>query len=68
MRRFLSVAEVARELGVSAWTIYGMISEHRLPFRHHKFGRRVLVDRRELERWAREQGIADGGDGQRWRR
>lgn len=56
--RFLSVAEVATIMGVSIHTIYGMISERRLPFRYHKFGRRVLVDRREFERWAAEAGIA----------
>ena len=53
--RFLSVVEVAAILGVSVHTIYGMISERRLPFRHQKFGRRVLVDRRELDRWAAER-------------
>lgn len=58
-RRFLSVADVAAHLGVSIHTIYGMIYSHRLPFRYHKFGRRVLIDRREFERWAAEEGIAE---------
>ena len=56
-RRFLSVPEVARLLGVSPHTVYGMISERRLPFRYVKFGRRVLVDRRELERWVARDGV-----------
>ena len=56
-RRFLSVPEVARLLGVSPHTIYGMISERRLPFRYVKFGRRVLVDRRELDRWVARDGV-----------
>jgi excisionase family DNA binding protein len=55
--RFLSVAEVAQLLGVSIHTIYGMIYGQRLPFRYHKFGRRVLIDRREFERWTAEGGI-----------
>jgi excisionase family DNA binding protein len=55
------VADVAQVLGVSVHTIYGMIPERRLPFRHHKFGGRVLIDRRELERWVCERGIAESG-------
>lgn len=58
-QRFLSVVEVARLLGVSIHTIYGMISEGRLPFRHHKFGRRVLIDRKEFERWVADAAIAE---------
>lgn len=58
-RRFMSVSEVATHLGVSIHTIYGMIYSRRLPFRYHKFGRRVLIDRREFERWAAEEGIAE---------
>lgn len=57
--RFLSVSEVAVLLGVSIHTIYGMIYGRRLPFRYHKFGRRVLIDRGEFERWAREAGVAE---------
>ena len=53
------VLEVATHLGVSIHTIYGMIYSRRLPFRYHKFGRRVLIDRREFERWAAEEGIAE---------
>lgn len=46
-------------LGVSVHTIYGMIYGRRLPFRHHKFGRRILIDRLEFERWAQEAGVTD---------
>lgn len=45
--RLLSPHEAARYLGVSYWTVRDLVFRREIPF--IKIGRRVLVDRRDLD-------------------
>jgi excisionase family DNA binding protein len=49
----LNAEEAAALLGVSRGLIYQMITRRELP--HVRLGQRVVVPRRELEVWIREQ-------------
>lgn len=52
-----SVEEAAESLGVSAWTVYRLVENGHLARIPH-MGRRVLIARIELERFA-AQGLAE---------
>ena len=45
--RLLSQQEAASYLGVSYWTVRDLVFRHDLP--HVKIGRRILVDRMDLD-------------------
>ena len=45
--RLLSQQDAASYLGISYWTIRDLVFRHELPF--VKIGRRILVDRRDLD-------------------
>jgi excisionase family DNA binding protein len=48
-RRLLNLREAAFYLGVSVWTLRGMLHNGDLPY--VRAGRRLLVDRQDLDRW-----------------
>lgn len=48
-RRLCSVAEAARYLAVSTWTVREMVWRGDLP--HLRQGRRILLDLRDLDDW-----------------
>ena len=50
-RRLLTVVEVAAYLGLSAHTLYTMVSQRRVPFPFIKVGRLTKFDRKEIDRW-----------------
>lgn len=50
-KRMLSVAEAAEYIGRSPGSLRNEISQGSLPFAFVKMGRRVLIDRRDLDRW-----------------
>ncbi len=53
-KRLLSVAEAAFYLGISPKTLYNRLTpgcQNPLPFRPRYFGRRVLFDRRDLDKF-----------------
>jgi excisionase family DNA binding protein len=45
--RLLSQQEAAHYLGISYWTVRDLVFRQEIPF--IKFGRRILVDRRDLD-------------------
>lgn len=49
LKRMLTVEEVAVYLGVPKQRIYVLTHTHAIP--HHKFGRTVLFDHREIDAW-----------------
>jgi excisionase family DNA binding protein len=51
-KRFLSVAETAHYLGLSKRTIYNQLSAGTFPVRPRRYGRKVLFDLKDLERYA----------------
>jgi excisionase family DNA binding protein len=51
--RLMDVAEAANFLRVASNTIYGLVSQRRIPFR--KAGRRLLFLESELLEWTRPQ-------------
>ncbi len=58
-KRLLSVTEAACYLGVSPKTLYNRLSpgcRNPLPFRPKYFGRRVLFDKRDLDRFIDQMG------------
>ncbi len=48
-RRLCAIAEAARFLAVSTWTVREMVWRGDLP--HIRNGRRILLDLRDLEAW-----------------
>lgn len=56
-QRLLGVREAAAFLGVSPRTLYGWISQRRIPFR--KAGRRVLFLQSELLDWTQPESGRD---------
>ena len=54
-RRWVSVQEAARHVGVSKFTMYRAIKKGTIPFA--RFGRRVLVDRPELDKLLASGGL-----------
>jgi len=68
LAKMLSVKEVAILLGVKRITIYGWVSERRIPF--IKVGARTMFDPREIERWLEVTTVREGesSPGQRRRR
>lgn len=51
----LSVREAAPFLGVSVFTVRAWIRQHRLPF--HRLGRRIVIDRGDLEAFLRAHRV-----------
>ena len=54
-KRFLDVKEASEYLGLAESTLYGMVSERRIPFT--KMGRRLKFDRDKLDRWIRDHSV-----------
>ena len=50
-KRMLSIPEAAEYIGRSPGTLRNEISQGALPFQFVKMGRRVLIDRRDLDKW-----------------
>jgi excisionase family DNA binding protein len=57
-RRLCSLADAARYLAVSDWTVRQMVWRGDLP--HFKTGKRVLLDLRDLEGWIDREKTRDG--------
>lgn len=55
VREWLSVPQVAECLGVSVFTVYRLVERKRIP--STRIGRRVLIDRLELDRLLKSGGI-----------
>ncbi|MBI2094935.1 MAG: helix-turn-helix domain-containing protein [Candidatus Omnitrophica bacterium] len=53
--RLLSCKDLAKFLGVSSWTIYGWVSQKRIP--HVKIGRLVRFDEAEILGWLEKQRV-----------
>jgi excisionase family DNA binding protein len=53
--RYLSVNDAAALLGVSAKTIDRGLKNPIRPLPHYRIGRRIIIDREELDRWVRSQ-------------
>lgn len=56
--RLLSQQEGARYLGISYWTLRDLVFRRELPF--VKIGRRILVDRKDLESYLDRSKIHRG--------
>jgi len=56
--RLLSQQEAGRYLGISYWTIRDLVFRREIPF--IKIGRRVLVDRRDLDAYLDRSKIHPG--------
>ena len=56
--RLLSQHEAARYLGISYWTIRDLVFRHEIPF--IKIGRRILVDRLDLDTYLDRSKIHPG--------
>jgi excisionase family DNA binding protein len=54
-RRLLDIKDVAIYTGLSAHTLYAMVSQRRIPF--VKIGRLTKFDQRELDRWIDSQSV-----------
>ena len=50
-RKLINIHELARYIDSSPHTIYGWISEKRLPFPYFKFRKRVKFDLKEVDKW-----------------
>lgn len=50
LNRLLTVQQVARETGLSVWTVRGLIADGRLPSVRPPGLRRIFIDRQDLER------------------
>lgn len=48
---YLTINEAATECRVSSRTIRRWLSDARLPLRHYKLGRRVVIARADLQQW-----------------
>jgi excisionase family DNA binding protein len=61
----LTVAEAARQLGVTDETIYRLVAREQAPFKTIRIGRRLLISRRSFEAFLgddrRVTGCAQGG-------
>lgn len=55
MNRLLSIKQTAEYTGLSAHTLYTMVSQRRIP--HVKVGRLVRFDTALLEAWLRENTV-----------
>lgn len=53
--RLLSIAQAARYLSVSTWTVREMIWRGDLP--HVRCGRRILLDLRDLDTWIEREKV-----------
>ena len=53
--RLLSQQDAASYLGISYWTVRDLVFRHELP--HVKIGRRILVDRIDLEAYLERSKI-----------
>ena len=60
--RWLSVQEVAAHLGVSRETIYAWIKGKAMPA--HRVGRHWKFKKEEVDRWVRNDGAAEQGEGE----
>jgi excisionase family DNA binding protein len=50
-RRLISVPETAKLMGISSKTVYNEISKKCFPIKAKRFGRRVLFDVRDVEKY-----------------
>ncbi len=55
MQRLMSVKEAAHLTGLSAHTVYGMVSQRRIPF--VKVGRLVKFDEAMLHAWLKQHTV-----------
>jgi len=50
-KRLLTIPEAAAYISHAAGTLRNWTHEGKLPFRYLRYGRKVLVDQRDLDRW-----------------
>lgn len=50
--------EVAKQLGISAWSVGLLVRTRRLP--HYRVGRRIVFDADEISQWLAARRIAEG--------
>lgn len=56
MRRLLNVDEIAQYIGLSAHTVYTMVSQRRIPFT--KIGRLTKFDPQAIDEWIAKHTVS----------
>ena len=54
-QRLLSISQAAYYLGISRHTLYGWVSQKRIPY--VKVGRRTMFDKKALDKWVEEKSV-----------
>ncbi|MBI4971758.1 MAG: helix-turn-helix domain-containing protein [Candidatus Omnitrophica bacterium] len=56
-KKLVNIEELSEYIGYSSHTVYGWISEKRLPFPYFKFSKRVKFDLKDVDKWVESRKI-----------